>query len=125
MRLIVLLLGLLICEIAKAEWERLADTGEFAIYFDKKTVKYDGNTARLWMLYDYKKKSNTGMLSERMLVEHDCKEARARTLTVSWHSEPMSRGKSIAEKIDPGPWAYIPPETINMVIYKSACQRSW
>ena len=123
MRTIVLLLGLLISAPAMAEWVKYweGDNGD-SYYYDPSTIKRNGNLVRVWEISDLKERSKSGVLSARMLPEHDCKEDRRRQLYFSTHSGPMSQGETLYSDTTTGPWRYIPPDTVAEDLLKILCK---
>jgi hypothetical protein len=109
-----------------ADWAATAEAGDFVHYIDTANIKSDGDIRQAWLLTEWKSRSVSGVLSQRSLMEFDCKNARVRTLpdSESYHSGPMGTGNVIKSSLTPNyEWADIAPFTPGSVTLKVVCSR--
>ena len=123
MRLVLCLLLTLAAAPAWAEWVKVAETDVIITYIDPATIRKDGNLRKVWTIQDLKQRHKDGEMSRRALDQHDCKEGRYRTLSISEHSDPMGRGKMLSSYSEPGKWNDIPPETVAQEIMRIVCAK--
>ena len=86
--------------------------------------KHDGYVY-FWELTDYLKPSKHGILSGKIYKQGDCKIFRFKTLSFSFHKEPMGGGTGDVQepvKKHQG-WKYPSPDSANEAILKSLCSR--
>lgn len=111
MKKLFLVVLLMLCGSAWAEWVFVAETDEDFFYIDPATIRKDGNMRRVWRLTSFKQPSKDGTLSHRDRSEFDCTQERYRILELSAHSEPMAGGKVTAIEKGDGLWDEIAPGT--------------
>lgn len=95
MRVALYFLITLLAAPAWADWMLVEDDGDVAIYIDPATTQKNDQFRRVLAVQDLKEKGKDGEMSRRILMEYDCKEQRSRTLSTSFHSEPMAGGKTL------------------------------
>ena len=123
MRLVLCLLLTLAAAPVWADWVKVSETDSHTAYIDPDTIRKDGNLRRVWQVSDLKQRNDRGVMSRRVLMEYDCKEARKRILQFSSHSDPMAGGRVLISDSEPDPWDYIPPETPVQTIMRIVCAK--
>lgn len=123
MRLVLCLLLTFAAAPAWAEWVEVSETDNSIYYIDPATIRKDGNLRRVWTIQDLKQRHKDGEMSRRGLYEYDCKEERFRILSISEHSDPMARGKTLFSDSEPGKWIHTPPETPSQTMLRIVCAK--
>ena len=114
---------LLVTSSAWAEWLKFSETGANTFYINPDTIRMNGNLIKVWLISDYKKRSETGGLSNRIRFEIDCSGERIRTLALSEHPEHMAGGELIFTGKEENDWRDIAPDTVNEKILKIVCAK--
>lgn len=125
MRALKMLVMLLICAPAWAQWAQYAESDRVTFYYDPATVEVNGELRRVWELQDLKQRDPGGEMSFRFLWEYGCKENRYRNLYGASHSERMARGDTLVSGSPEGPdaeWDDIPPGTVIAAKFKAVCK---
>ena len=118
----VLTLVMLIASPAWAVWEEVATGASGSVaYIDPATIKKDGALRRVWGLSDIANPTSGGVLSRKLLREIDCKNEKARILTLVSYSKAMGDGVVLGSDNDVGQWDYIVPDSVLALIYKRVC----
>jgi hypothetical protein len=128
------LIGLLLMAVsagAMAEWTKIGaagdnpSTGAFDHYADLSTIRKSGNTAKMWILMDFKKteiaSSGKSYLSTMTRYEHDCNEEKFRGLSMYRYSGNMKNGDIVWQWEGEKQWDSIPPESVIATQFKIAC----
>ena len=131
LRAAVASLLLLHAAAASAEWVKAGEVedGAAIVYVDPASVKRSGGnseTARLWVLRDYRAVRTVGRdhaLSAKEQWEIDCKGYQARMLEFSWMSEKMGAGSVVIANRDGGNWRLVAPATVVEMLWKTACAK--
>jgi len=84
--------------------------------------KHDGYVY-YWELDDYLKPTKTGKLSAKIYRQGDCKLFRYKSLSFSFHKEPMGGGTGDVDNVPDKDWKYPPPKSSIETILKSVCDR--
>ena len=93
-------------------------------YVDFARIRKHGGYVYYWDLFDYLK-PKSGSLSVKEYKQGDCKVFRYKSLSFSFHKEPMGDGTGeVAEtpKSMQG-WVYPSPKSIDEIVLKSVCSR--
>jgi hypothetical protein len=105
---------------AMAEWTLLffgQDGDGRKLYLDADTVRWSAtNTVRAWLMLDLKTPQKMGkksFSSVKTLREFDCKDDRARNLSVIFYSGKMGDGESLSVDEKPSDWVYVAPGTLD------------
>ena len=128
------LIGLLLMAVsagAMAEWTKIgggtnASSGDYDNYADLSTIRKSGNTAKMWVLRDYKKAQTAtngkSYLSSMARQEYDCNEEKSSGLTIYAYSGNMKNG-DIVDGVDTeeNQWHSILPESTGATAFKVAC----
>lgn len=126
-RLLIAVVLALLSETAAAKRMLLDDGDEFVSYAEIDTIERANNTAKMWMLYDYKAKHTYlqwGYWSQRTLGEFDCRDRRAQTLLYVYYEGQMGGGEMILSgAILPGLWTPVHAGSVVEKFWKIACSR--
>ena len=121
--LLTLLASLLVTGAAWAEWVEVGETDNTYYYIDPATIRKDGNLVRVWEIQNLKQRQKDGELSRRIRSEYDCKQERAKLLSISEHSEAMASGTTLRSVIGNGQWDDMPPGTAGEIVLKIVCAK--
>ena len=121
----VIMLLSVVSSSALGDWVEVGSNDVSTTYADPATIRRAGNMVQMWHLLDYAKaRGIEGIkpyLSVKMQDEYDCKQERARTLSLSLHSGNMGEGEALGSSIDPGNWRPVPPDTLVETLREFAC----
>lgn len=126
-RAILLMLLAVASNSAMAGWVKVGEDAAMVMYANPEIVREAGNNVKLWWISDFKAaQTNSGKvyLSSRKQYEFDCKEAKYRPLSFSWHSEKMAKGEEVYISLKNGEWGGVPPETNGDLLLKFACAKT-
>lgn len=91
-----------------AEWVSYGQSETGSYYFDRASVRSDGDKRRVWRLFALKEPQG-GVHSGKALIEFQCKSSTYRYLRTLYYSGPMGQGKYVggakaqpAEPVGPG-----------------------
>ena len=106
-----------------AEWTKVAkeNTSGIIFYLDFERVRKHDGYVYWWVLSDYLKPDQFGDLSAKTYNEGDCKLFRLKTLSYSFHKEPMGGGTGIFQGPVKKGWQYPAPMSANEIILKAVC----
>jgi hypothetical protein len=105
-----------------AEWTKVAanKSGD-SFYLDYERIRKHDGYVYYWELGNYLKPDKYGDLSAKVYYEGDCKLFRFRTLSYSFHKEPMGGGTGdVQESVKKG-WKYPAPMSTGETILKAVC----
>jgi hypothetical protein len=109
------------------EWTEIDNNRSMATYADLSSIGWSGSRVEMWSLIDLKqaRRDITGKLfmSTKLRREYDCKEHQSRNLYFSFYSWHMAEGEIGYVGADPENWTPIPPESINEILWKIACEK--
>ncbi len=115
----------LVPSFAYAEWTVYSRPDDMTFYYDKSTIKTDGQYKRVWALIDFKEaKVNAAKKAYKSVTTYwmlDCKQDRHKLLQLTQYSENMARGGVINTVTTPGDWEYVEPQTIGNSLHKITC----
>lgn len=123
MRVFGFVLLILAASPAVADWVKVHENEEWTSYLDPSTLKKDGNIRKEWLLKNRKRRGRNGELSEKSLIEFDCKEGRLRTLTSAIYYDHMASGEIVASAAGRGDWIYVPPGSFGLDLLRFVCAR--
>ena len=94
-------------------------------YVDFERIRKHDGYVYFWRLRDYLKPDKFGDLSSQIYNQVDCKLFRKKTLSYSFHKEPMGGGPGeVSQPIgDNENWVYPTPKSVNEEILKEVCNR--
>ncbi len=110
------------------EWISLGRTENLRLYLDQRSVQRNGELVRVYQLTDFTTAQwvdeRTVVGSIRSLVEYDCSQPRARTLSLEAYSEQMGEGRLVASEQKPGAdWSGVAPGGIGENTRKLICSK--
>ena len=109
-----------------AEWEEISESvsGD-TFYVDTDRIKRNGGYTYYWSLRDYLKPDEWGDLSSKRLIELDCNTPRRhRSLSRTYHTQPMGKGAPSTTDTRTGEWDYdIPIGSVQEANIDFACSR--
>lgn len=121
--LLLLCLGLAAAG-ARAEWLRLAQTGQSVFYVEVPMPKKSGGHVMVWVLRDHAALQygpSGPYLSSKDQIEVDCPGGRIRRMYSSDHPQAMGKGPLLRFEHGPMSWNYAEPNTIVRRIVDMAC----
>ena len=106
-----------------AEWTKVdeSEIGNHYVDFDR-IRKHDGYVY-FWTLFDLLKPDPDGDLSYKNNKQGDCKLFRFKSLSFSFHKEPMGRGTGETGNPENPEWNYPSPDSGDKMTLKLACSR--
>ena len=115
---------LMTANIASADWVRYADNEDGDdFYLDPATIRREGHIRIVWEIQDFKRRDSLGELSRRGLREYDCKQQRLRSLSITFHSERMGKGKVLYSSNATSEWNYFPPGSASAIALRLLCAK--
>jgi len=115
------LLPLLCASPARAEWVRVSETDEMAVYIASKAISRKGHYQRFWQLHDYQTPDENGDRSARIFTEFDCRKGRVRSLQWAFFRGPMGSRELTAWRSKPEDWIEVGPGTVGEAVGKLVC----
>ena len=126
-RLLIAVCLMLLSSVVAAKRMLLADVDEFSAYAETDTIERASNTAKMWVLYDYKTKHTYlrwAYWSQRTLGEFDCRDKRAQTLHYVYYEGQMGGGELVLSgAILPGLWTPVHAGSVVEKFWKIACSK--
>lgn len=108
-------------------WIETSRSDDYRAYADPSSVRRDGDLARMWSMFDYKKPqpgiAGKPYLSTRRHYDYDCKQGRARPLAVSSHAAQQGKGEALASASVKYDWHRVVPESADDYLLKFACKK--
>jgi hypothetical protein len=108
-------------------WIEMSRNDDYAAYADPSTIRRDGDTVKMWSMFDYKKpQAGPGgkpYLSTRRHFEYDCKQSRARALGASLHTVKEGNGPALAETDTKLGWSKVGTDSADEFLMKLACKK--
>ena len=98
---------------ALADWQKYSSGGDdgTSLFFNRSTIKKNGNKVKLWLLIDYLTPFNSAK-SIKYYREFDCKKDTVETLFIATYKENMGMGDLIISgKSENGVTPIIPDST--------------
>ena len=108
------------------EWTKVEKSVEGnTFYVDFERIRKHDGYVYVWDLTDLLKPSVSGSLSAKVYKEVDCKLFRFKTLSYSFHKEPMGGGTGEVQKPvkKHQGWKYPTPNSVYEDVLKSVCSR--
>jgi len=107
-----------------AEWKEVSrDADGTTFYVDFERIRKHGEYVYFWWLVNFLKPSLLGDLSNKSYHQGDCKLFRIKTLSYSFHKEPMGGGTGETVTPKNPEWIYAAPTSMNEDILKKVCSR--
>jgi hypothetical protein len=111
-----------------AEWTKLVERTDGDIFYvDYERIRKVDGYIYWWDLSDLLKPEKSGDVSFKSYNQGDCKLFRYKTLTYSWHKEPMGGGTNKLITPKNPEWNYPAPNSSMETILKKICkgEREW
>jgi hypothetical protein len=107
-----------------AKWEKMSKSVVGDTYYVDfgRMRKHDG-FVYFWRLDDYLKPTKTGTLSNKIYNQVDCNLFRYKSLSWSFHKEPMGGGTGNLNNDPDKEWTYPSPNSVNETVLKQVCSR--
>jgi len=105
---------------AEWTWVTMSGTGTM-FYVDFDRIRKNSGYVYFWILLNYEKPSETGVLSIKTYKKADCGSFRYKILDGSFHSEPMGRGTGETMNV-PDEWDYPPPNSTFETVMEKVCK---
>ena len=120
--LITLIFTLMFSSTSFADWTEVTENSVGDTYFvDFERIRKHDGYVYWWELGDFLKTTESGFLSIKVYWQGDCQFLRHKSLSYSFHNEPMGRGTG-APLSPPEKWRYPPPDSSSEFILKSVCE---
>jgi hypothetical protein len=106
-----------------AGWTKVSkDVDGDTFYVDFERIRKVDGFVYFWYLSDLLKPTEDGRLSSKLYMQGDCKLFRFKSLSWSFHKEPMGGGTGDVntQKQD---WTYPPPNSSGEIVLKQVCSR--
>ena len=118
------MLSLMFASPSYSEWTKVSNNVDGTnFYVDFERIRKHDGYVYFWLLTDYLKPSPYGDFSSKTYLQGDCKLFRKKTLSYSFHKEPMGRGAGRVEEPIKSlqVWQYPQPKSSMETIVKSVC----
>lgn len=127
-RLIVIMLLVLSCGPAYAEWVEVSASKMAGViaYADPDTIRRKGNLAKMWSLFDIKTTQTGGVnsyLSIKAQQAYDCAQDRSRALAYTKFSGNMGHGAEVYSVSVEQTWKPVAPMSVGQELWKVACSK--
>ena len=129
-RIPTIFFAIILCPLAKAEWQAYSQTSDGFFYIDLTRIKDEGIYRSAWDLMDFKilqpdgsNKSYKSQVSKKIV---DCKNSRFAIGALYNYSEQMGKGELVNwgnYQIKESEWASPPPNSAAESMIKIACYK--
>lgn len=106
-------------------WVKVGENEKFRAYYDPASMRKEGNTVKMWDMFDYRTALSTPAgkkyLSVKRHTEYDCKQGRTRVYELSYHSENLSKGEVVAASAVNFDWSVVAKGSSDELLLDSAC----
>ncbi|MDD2932569.1 MAG: hypothetical protein PHO76_01650 [Methylotenera sp.] len=126
-KLLSTLILMFISNSAVAGWTEFSGSsndGSIKIYYSQVTARNQNHVIRVWRVKDYMKPqvvNDVAYLSEKSLLEVNCKTKIFRTMAYSHYKQNMGSGESMLKNSNPNEWVNISPDISSEVMRKFYC----
>ena len=120
--LLALIFSVTFSSTSFAGWTKVSegvDGTTFYVDFDR--IRKHGGYVYFWYLDDYLKPDKYGILSGKQYKQGDCKLFRFKSLSYSFHKEPMGGGTGDSISPKNPEWKYPSPNSPIDTVLKSVC----
>ena len=122
----ILFSTLMISTPSYGEWTEVSEnkSGD-TFYVDFERIRKHDGYVYYWKLADFLKPLVGGYLSMKMYYQGDCKVFRQKSLSYSFHKEPMGggTGENLPIPETHKGWKYPPPTSADEVVLKQVCSK--
>jgi hypothetical protein len=127
-RFLVLALAIFYCNAWAADWTLIRHDRKPSekTYIDKNSLVRTGTMARMWTLVNYERPKGVAgrkHLSEKALVEYDCKRHESRKIEFSWYSRHDGEGELVYKYADLGTFLPAIPNSAAENAGRIACEK--
>ena len=125
-RLIAMMLVLLTCGPAYAEWVEVSGSKMAGViaYADPDTIRRKDNLVKMWSLFDLRT-TQTGKANSYLSIKaqqaYDCAQDRSRALAYTKFSDHMGQGAEVYSVSVEHTWTPIAPMSVGRELWKVAC----
>ena len=120
--LLALTFSVMFSSTSFAGWTKVTENVRGNIFYvDFERVRKHGGYVYFWTLIDFLKPDKDGDLSEKLYFQGDCKLFRYKSLSASFHKEPMGEGTPSSSNKPEKEWSYPPPNEVTEVILNRVC----
>ena len=117
-----LLFTVMFSSASLAGWTEVStNTSGHTFYVDFERIRKHDGYVYFWRLRDNLKPDEFGDLSAKVYYEGDCKLFRFKTLSYSFHKEPMGGGTGDVQESEKKGWKYPAPMSTVETILKAVC----
>ena len=96
MKRLLFVVLMMVCSVSWAEWEMTGKADGLTHYHDKSTIKINGITAQMWVMYEFPQvRTNTDgdrYKSAKSLLVFNCKYETLAMISVLQYSGPLGTG---------------------------------
>ena len=108
-------------------WIETSRSDDYIAYGDPSSIRREGDISRMASMFDYKKPQagipGKTYFSTKRIYEYDCKQDRARPLTVSSYSAHDAKGDTLASVSVNYNWSAVVRDSADAYLLKFACTR--
>ena len=106
---------------AAAGWVQVGRSDKALSYYESTSTQRNGNSVRVWILYDHFAPDGNQVTSQKSQEEFDCQKLESRTTYTTIYAGHMGNGRPLDSWKPDGGWTPIPPETLRWSILKKVC----
>lgn len=122
--LIALTFTVMFSSTSSAGWTKVSEGVKGnTFYVDFERIRKHDGYVYYWKMTDFLKPDFWGHFSDKAYFQGDCKLFRFKTLSYSFHKEPMGRGTGDVQEPWNKGWRYPSPNSSSETILKSVCSR--
>ena len=104
-------------------WTKVSENVRGNAYVDFGRIRKHGGYVYWWELTDFIKPLTGGVLSGKRYKQGDCKLFRYKSLSWSFHKEPMGGGTGEVDNVPDKEWTYPPPKSVSETVLEKVCSR--
>lgn len=133
-KLLFILVLAFMSTVARADWSEIGKTNDGTLYNDTSTIQRNADDiVKVWILHDLTKSKETegrSYLSEKRLIDYDCKTEQVRSLARFFFSGNMAGGDMIYSSEVHSFWHLVEPASADYSNLKLSCNlyynfKSW
>ena len=121
--LIALTFSVMFSSSSYAGWTEVSENVRGTVYVDFERIRKHDGYVYWWQLQDYLKPTKFGDLSGKTYKQGDCKLFRYKTLSGSFHKEPMGGGTADTSNNPNKEWKHSPPNSVGEEVLQSVCNQ--
>ena len=107
-----------------AEWKKVVEGASGDTYYvDFERIRKHDGYIYFWRLNDCLTPTSSGRLSAKVYRQGDCKLFRYKSLSYSFHDEPIGMGSGVSDSPKNPEWTYPSPNSSGGATLKSVCNR--